>query len=531
MKILHDWIVANNLDAIFTDEITFTINKKDYVYICPKNGKIVDEDFNLIISDEERDRILVDYYCFAFGGKIYYTSTQAEKTQLNILKHIGIGRDISGFPYLGIHGGYELCNGSRSYEDWCRKAQFLGIDVLGICERNTLAGILKFQLACQQFGIKSIIGQTITVKNSNNDRYSIKVFVKNDDGWKSLLQINRCINVDNSEQYIDEDILFNKSNLIVILSDDMVLTTQLVDQYLNAFGQDLYFQIDPVEYRSPDKDLKKLQKMKLYLDCYRDKIAPLLLCDSYYLDREDAHIKKVLNQIGNKGFDYQSQDQWFKSLDEVVEQLYQTLDTYRQKDVLIERCVENVYEICDRIDFKIEIGKLKLPQYKMIEQESSLHSSNEELLWGLLNQGLEYKIIAKGKNLDIYLDRLGIEIDVIQKGGFVDYFLILSDVVRWCKKQGILTGLGRGSAAGSLVAYLLDITKVDPIQYDLLFERFLSESRIRKIEKRDFVIFQDENNVDCELSSTQKILISRNNQIIEIYCGSLQNGDEIQQML
>lgn len=482
---IKEWIENNNLDAHWTSEIAFCLDGKDYLCIDHKEGRVFDEQFNLILSEQEQGEILVDRYCFSFGGNVYWSPVSADRPELNILKYIGRAKDLVGTPYLGIHGGYELCSGSRSYEDWVKKAQWLGTPAVGICEKNTLAGVLKFQKACQKEKIKCIIGETVTVVRPDKSTYSIKVFVQDEIGWQSLLEINRGVNIDNEGRGINEEIVLIGLPGIIVVLGEVQLDTDLCHAYVEVYDTRVYFQIDPCQFKAVDRDKKKLETYRNYIrGLYDHKIPPILICDSYYLDQEDNHIRQVLNKIGNVGFDYQSEDQYFKDLDIIVIQLDEMFTTLDTKDIIIAQALENLDKVIGGIDFEIKTGKFKLPTYTMIDEEKQFNNS-EDLLWELLNRGLQKKIVDRDKPIDIYLERLEREVEVISKGGFVDYFLILHDVIRWCKQQNILTGLGRGSAAGALVSYLLDVTKIDPIEYDLLFERFLNPGRTSSLPDID----------------------------------------------
>lgn len=485
MQFIKDWILNNHLDVEWINDMSFLLDGKKYLFIKHKNGKIFNDQFDLLVGQEESELALLadhpfDYYCFQFGDKVYYSPRLQDKIELNILRYRGKAKDIFGIPYLGVHGGYELCNGSRVYEDWCKKASFLGITHLAICERNTLAGVLKFQITCKKHNIIPIIGMTAIVKNSNGDRYQVKIFVRNQEGWQSLLKINRQINVENSERYVDEEYLLSDHRGIIVVLGEIILNDEALRQYRITDNTEFYFQIDPAQYKSVERDKKKLEAYKQYVRHYQSKIPPVIICDSYYLEQQDHHIKKTLNTIGNIGFDHQSEDQFFKPANVIVDQLQEMFTTLEGKDQLIDTALENVYRIADQCNFTVELGQLKLPQYKMTEEESKQYHTNTDLLWGLIQKGLEDKVIAKDKDIDVFLERIETEVKVIEKSGVIDYFLILADIITWSKNNGILSGIGRGSAAGSAVAYLLNLTKLDPIQYDLLFERFLNEGRAGK---------------------------------------------------
>lgn len=474
---IKKWISDHDLDAIWNGDRTFVLGRKDFLCIEPKKGKLFDEEFNLILDQEDIDHILIHNYCFMFGGKVFWTPV-LEDVQLNPLKYLGDIKEQLSVPNIGIHGGYELCNGSRTYEEWVGKAKWLKCEALGICERNTLAGVLKFQKTCLANKIKPIIGETVVVRQNDKSTYQIKLFVINSDGWDSLLAINKIVNVDSDDRTVSEPAIFNKFKGLAVVLNEVELTDEIVVGFMDNYDH-VYYQIDPCKFNSIDRDKKKLEVYKQYLKNYLDIIPPILIGDSYYLDKDDFFIKKILNQIGNVGYDYQS-NQYFKSLDELMKDSYELFSNYSEVDILFDNSLSNLLSLVEMVDFVIPTSGFKLPEYKMTEIESLNNSSNLDLIMGMIEEGVSYKKIIDKENLDDYLDRIQREIDVIQRGGFIDYFLILADIVRWCKEQGILTGLGRGSAAGSLVSYLLDITKVDPLEYDLLFERFLNEGRLDK---------------------------------------------------
>lgn len=479
MRLLDQWIQDYNLDAVFNDENSFRLNNQDYLYIQPKEGKIFDENFNLIVSEDEDKAILIDNYCFEFGGKMYYTSLKNNKVSLNLLKNVGKIKEQSGFSYLGVHGGFELCSGSRPYTDWCKKAKFLGIDALGVCEKHTLAGAIKFQLACDKAGIKSIIGETVTVKGKNND-YKVKLYVSNEVGWRNLLRIHKIINIDNEGKFIDEPILIGLlKGLFLVFNHDTLLSDEILAEYHHSKSIGVYFQFDPVQYKAVKRDIDCLNCLRLALKL---EIPLALICDSYYLEKQDFKVKQILQFIGNTGFEYQSENQYFKSMDDVA---LQCQDMFATKGVdfafeVLGKAIEGVEEISSNCNFKIKLGEIHLPKYTLTEEEQMYFSDSDELFWHLVEIGLREKITEKGKDTEKYIERIGIETDIISRGGFIDYFLIIRDIINWSEKNGIMTGTGRGSIGGSIVAFLLGITKVDAVENGLIFERFLNESRIGK---------------------------------------------------
>jgi DNA polymerase-3 subunit alpha len=462
-NLAHTWLKPNKV---------FNIGDNNYCVIEAKDDRILDETFDLILDDQDAELIQqfsCKYLVFELGEWIFYTDT--EKTKLNPLKYIHKAFKSTPYTHLGVHGMYEICNGSRNYKDWCKKAKFLGVTTLGICEYNTLAGTLQFQLDCKDVGIKSILGITALVKNSANKTYKVKLFAKNEQGWSNILKVGKAINVDNGGFVTEEQLKpLLQGNIIVF---------QTFDKSVNSFVSndfEYYFQIDPVQWKSDDRDREHLENLKSIVDL---GLPAIILCDSYYLDKQDARIKETLNKIGKINRDYLSTDQWFKTKEEVYGSLIELFENKEKGRDFIDRAFNNADRLGNECDFKIDLSSFHLPQYTLNKVEDLLNADKYELFWNLIDNGLRNKVVNKNLDQNIYYERIQTEFEIIDKGGFVDYFLMLADIVKFCEDNRILVGAGRGSAAGSLIAYLLNITKIDPLEYGLIFERFLNPSRIK----------------------------------------------------
>lgn len=441
---------------------------------------IFNSDFAIELSTKENEQAdHVDFLLFQFGNKFYYTNDLVPD-EIKEFKYLGKPNLAFAADYtkhLGVHGGFELCNGSREYKDWIKKAKFFGINTLGICELNTLAGTLSFQEACIEEDIKPIIGETITILTDTGGKMHVKVYVCIDAGWESLLRINKIINVDHGGEYITElELLREKwDGLFCVLTPDVI-----IEKYKHYFEKAfvfVYYQLDFVEWGSQSKDEQWLTAIKEYFTNWIKKLPPILICDSYYLDQADHGIQKSLNTVGDIGFRNQSKDQYFKSIDDIYQQIVPLFP--EGSNVLggvLNNSIENLDTLCDAIDFKIPVGHFRLPEYEMDEYQQQQCNTNEDLFFALIHRGL----LQKGIDTPMYMERLEEEVGVISEGGFIDYFLILWDILQWCESQGIWYGIGRGSAAGSLVSYLLGIVGIDPIKYKLLFSRFLNKGRLGK---------------------------------------------------
>jgi len=478
-QLLHQWIDNNGLNANFLDDRLFTIGEDQFYFLDP-GDRVITGDFNLNVTNSEFQfvsKINCKNFCFKFGNNFYYTSIEKfESPDFNLLKYIGARKSELGevdFSFLGLRGRYEICNGSGEYSDWIKKAKFNGFNSLGICEHNTLAGTLPFQQECKGAGIDFILGESISVEDDSFYQYNAKLYVLSEEGWFNLLYINKIINVDNetNKKISESELTEYSKGLVFVFGPDTYLSSDRVKLIKGSFDK-VFYQFDTTKFKGYEKDKARLLSLKNYIDNFTEHIDPILINDAFYLDQEYSHVKKILNTIGGVKFQSQSKDQHMKSLDEVF---MQWANLFGEED---ERLFDIFYTgidssmwISDNAEFEIETGARHLPLFEHDGKES-----NDELFLRLLEEGMERKGLS---NKDDYWDRLGNEIEVISKGGVIDYFLILWDIVEWCKSKNILTGIGRGSAAGCLVSYLLDVTGVDPIEYGLLFERFLNEGRVQ----------------------------------------------------
>ena len=487
-KDFFQWCSNNHLKIEPVANHIFNCGDMVFLLLEEKDGNVCDVDYHFILNDYEKKAIKsttlpIDAVVYKWGTKFCYTKVavmdQPDNDNVKEFKYLGTTTlETPNLPFLGIHGQYEILNGSRNYDDWVAKAKFLQVPTLGICEKNTLAGTMAFQQACGKGEIKSILGETVTISNGNDLFCEGKIYALTADGWKNVLQTNAEINVINPSQFVLEDRLLQLGKGVAFVFDPLQFPydRDTVKKYMEAFDQ-CYFKLDTVEFENPNTDEAFLLRTQEYLNNDLG-LEPIIICDAYYLDETDFEIKKDLNLISGVKSAV-SKNQYFKADDE---NLVLFSDLFNDEDFsdVLGRAIASLTALDEAADFSIPTGKFKLPRYKMTPEEIEQYGDADTMFDALCVEGWERLKIGEKPNVDVYLDRLQEEIDVIRTGGFIDYFLILHDIIGWCEKNDILVGVGRGSAAGALVSWLLNITKIDPIEYGLLFERFMNKGRIKK---------------------------------------------------
>lgn len=454
------------------------------------------------------------YFVFEFGQCWYYSPIKAFKDEYNDISYkvefndfLYLGQLESGieFNHLGIHTEYELLNSAMNFKAAVKKTKFLGHRALGMCDQNTLGGILGFQIECVTQGIKPILGMTVTVAiplvNSPQPLlYEGKVYALNAQGWQNMLAINACINRDPAEPWIWEEVLFKhgKGLAWVFSYEKSILRdvrnkpnyVAIIIHYKKAFTQ-CYQQFSVISYTDPDFDLRLLKGLQHYLQNYVKLLPPIYIDDVHYLNSAEATIKTMINKVGGT-VQSESLDQYMRSEDEVVDEASELLAEDKEYcglgagDIVL-RMLKNVEKLVDSVDFLIPIGTNLIPAFPAKDTRLEFNDDyliiedSDELFTHLVKLGFNTKIkgkIPKGE-IKVYRERMNHELAILLDAGLSDYFLILWDIILSEKKAGGMVGPGRGSVGGSLVAFLLNITQVDPIKYDLLFERFVNPSRIK----------------------------------------------------
>lgn len=493
-KMIVSESTTDGLDTIIIDGVG------KFLLIHPnEEGKVIDGDFSFILSDEEfelLDAKKVDYILYEFGGRFYYSGLKQDKNKYNEIiykpefidfKYLGTCSEpfVMDFVHLGVHDEYEMLSGSGAVDLWCKKAKFLGHKAIGVCNKNSLASTLSFQTYAEKFGLKCILGETITVaRNYNPDEelqetFELKLYVMSEVGWKNLLLISKIINADYNSFIPSEELYKHGEGLTCVVPKDSEFNylvsrgerkeaTKLLLKYKKSFDR-VYYQIDTVEFSSQQLFREHLQNIDNYIRYFRKLLKPILINDSYYLDAEMQSLKGMLHKVSGKAAP-EAKDQYFKSVSDIIGAYDEWIEDVEPLFEVITTGIDNTVRLVDKVTFALDESNRKMPAYEVEDPEG--------LFFEELQKGIERKLVGKVDDLDKYLDRIKTECELIVPNDLCSYFLILWDIFNWCRKENIYTGPGRGSVCGSLVAYCLDITSVDPLKYQLYFERFINAARV-----------------------------------------------------
>lgn len=548
------WLDANRIVYRQIDDEVVEIEDFGKVFLADLSGvgSIFKGDegnirFNLMESPDVLMEEEIYYVAFAFGRNWYYFDLR-EEFRFNLLKYVGKRQPARlNIPYvnLGIHTGYELLNGSGELADWVRKAKYLGHTAIGICDYNTMGATLNLQKECSAAGLKYVFGYSFLLRHGD-ETVEMKLYCRSQKGLRNLLRIQKALMVDSEEHTLTLRQLADhaEGNVLVFGKRSgfwLEANPEAVGKLEEAFGK-LYFQVDLTEYKAERIDVEVLKSVACYFENFADpftfsfKIEPILICDNYYLDVDDARNKIVLNKIATGAAHKQSDEQYFKDVDEHFAVLQPLFSDKWDVEKLFERMCGATVGIAQAAEAAYETDRNFMPRYDMTEEEVLKYGDRHRMFLALLEEGFE-RLVPKGQE-EIYRKRLEREIYILESTDNVDYCLVQFDTVNWARTNGILVGCGRGSAGGCLALYLMGITLIDPIKYDLLFERFLLPERAGlypaqatvlagEIESAAFVELELENGKTLRLDKDARLLVRRGEAEITVYADQLIDGDDV----
>ncbi len=405
------------------------------------------------------------------------------------------------FAHLHVHTEYSLLDGSNKIKEYVARVKELGMDSAAITDHGVMYGVIDFYRAAKEAGIKPILGCEVYVapgsrfdreKAEGEDRYfHLILLAENNTGYQNLMKI---VSRGFTEGYyyrprVDKEVLETYHEGLIVLSaclagevqkhlqrGDYELAKEAALWHDRTFGHGNYF-LELQDHGLPEQQYVNQQLLRLSQDT---GIALVVTNDVHYTYETDVDSHDILLciQTGKKLADenrmrYEGGQYYVKSEEEM-----RALFPYAQE------ALDNTQKIADRCNVEIEFGVTKLPRFDVPGGFTSWEYLNK-----LCHEGLRQRYPSQDGRVEIpgreeplqfeeLKSQLQYELDIIQQMGYVDYFLIVWDFIRFARESGIAVGPGRGSAAGSLVSYTLEITNIDPIRYSLIFERFLNPERV-----------------------------------------------------
>jgi DNA polymerase-3 subunit alpha len=411
------------------------------------------------------------------------------------------------FIHLHLHSQYSLLDGAIKFDELFLQAKEYGMSAVALTDHGNLFGAVEFYKEAKKAGIKPIIGCEVYVApGSRNDKspeeknHHLILLSMNQEGYKNLSNLLTKAYFEGfyRKPRIDHELLdMHREGLIVLsgclngelckhlLSNDLQGALHTAAKYKEMFGDRYYLEIQANKLPEQEIVNQKIREIGKRL-----RIPVVATNDCHYLRRGDSKPHDILLCIqtgatvrDEKRFKFKGDEYYLKSREEMLE----CLGGFEEE-------IERTLEVAERCGFEFKTNGYKLPVFEL-EGGKSL----DEHMAHLAREGLEERLKENGtpkEKVNIYKERLESEIEIIKRMGFSGYFLVVADFINFAKSRGIPVGPGRGSAAGSLVAYALGITEIDPIPYNLLFERFLNPERVSMpdidvdfcAERRDEVI-------------------------------------------
>lgn len=395
------------------------------------------------------------------------------------------------FTHLHVHSHYSLLDGLSKLDELLDRTKELGMDSIALTDHGVLFGAVEFYIKAKERGIKPIIGCEMYVapnglanKNNTADdkkRHHLILLVKNDVGYHNLMKMITIAHLEGFyyKPRIDHALLEKYHEGIIALSacaggevpsaignDNMDKARELASWHKKTFGEGNYY----LELQDHPQFAKQKKINEGLITLSKELDIPLVAsADSHYLTPADSDIHDVLLciQTNRKVNDV---DRWnLKNFDLSLRTPEDMIEAFKDTP----EAIANTQVIADKCNVEISLGETQLPYFPLPKGKTA-----QEYLTDKCEEGLVKRFGSLDNITAEQRERMEYELDIIEKTGYASYFLIVADFVNWAKDQGIIVGPGRGSAAGSFVSYLTEITNMDPIEYKLLFERFLNPERV-----------------------------------------------------
>jgi DNA polymerase-3 subunit alpha len=396
---------------------------------------------------------------------------------------------------LHVHSHYSLLDGLSKIEDLVQKAKDDGMTAIALTDHGVMHGAIEFYQKCLAADIKPIIGVEAYLVNDRKkkvageeERFHVILLAKNYEGYKNLIKLTSIAHLEGFyyKPRIDWELL-NKYNANIICtsaclqgevsrailkgwSDEKI--EEVILKYQNVFGKENFYL--EVQHHPNLPDQKKVND-RIFEFGDRLQIPIVATNDTHYVNTEDAEAHDILICLQTKKTINDKNRMSYLGEDFSMFSSAQMENIFRDRlDVL-----ENTNKIAEQCNLEIPLGQIQLPYFEVPAGKTDFEYLTDLCYLNIENRfHFDYKKAKLNEEEKKIIARLEYELGIIQKTGYASYFLIVQDFINWAKNNGIVVGPGRGSAAGSLVAYLVNITNLDPLKYDLLFERFLNPERV-----------------------------------------------------
>ena len=396
---------------------------------------------------------------------------------------------MSKYTHLHVHSHYSLLDGLGKIDDLLDRAKELGMDSIALTDHGVMYGAVELFIKAKEKGIKPIIGCEMYVASGdykskdptaeNRKRYHLILLVKNDEGYHNLMKLVSIAHLDGFyyKPRINRELLKKYAKGLIglsacaegeipahIIMGKYDKAKEIALDYKNIFDEDSFF-LEVQDH--PNFPNQKIANDGIFKLAKEIDVPVVATCDVHYVNKADADAQDILLcvQTNRKVFEKDRMnlldfDLSLRSPEEVAASFPNNPEV-----------LSNTQLVADQCDFKLKMGETQLPHFDVPEGFTPT-----SYLRHLCEKGLTKRF---GENVtEKHRERMEYELSVIEKTGYDSYFLIVQDFVNWAKENGIVVGPGRGSAAGSFVSYLTGITNIDPIEYNLLFERFLNPDRV-----------------------------------------------------
>lgn len=425
-------------------------------------------------------------------------------------KIVGVKLTPADYVHLHNHTQYSLLDGLTKIPELVKFTKESGMRSVAMTDHGTLSGAIEFYKECKEQAIKPIIGiETYVAARKHTDkdpskdknRFHLILLAMNNTGYQNLMKLSTIANLDGYYYFprVDHDLLEKYNEGIIVLSacmggevasalkeDDYSNAKEIAKWYKGVFGDRYYLEVQ--DHGHPDAPSHNAEQKKINDEIFKISaeldIPVTLTCDAHYLKHEDQDAHEILLCVGTGAF---LSDEKRMSLKEFELHVTPPEQLIARWGTTNPEVISNTSAIAERCDVNIELGNILIPKFP-VPKGYSEKTYLEELAYRGLAWRYGGQSESKANKLSIndskktlpkaVLDRAEYELGVIERMGFDGYFLIIQDFINWGKDRGIVFGPGRGSAAGSIVSYALKITELDPLKYDLLFERFLNPDRI-----------------------------------------------------